>query len=104
MAQIAASSGVGHESLYQTLKPGAQSKFETIGKVMHAIGFQVRAVPLTKTAVKRFAAKGTQTGSLPKSVAVSRVPAEGKRTLKTSAMTAKRTVRYRYSVSVLPQA
>ena len=38
MAQIAKAAGLGRESLYKTLGPGAQPRYETINAVMHALG------------------------------------------------------------------
>lgn len=45
MAQVAASAGLGRESLYKALRPGAQPKFETIRKVFGALGFRLRLEP-----------------------------------------------------------
>ncbi|MDE1179464.1 addiction module antidote protein [Paraburkholderia sp.] len=44
MAKVAADAGLGRESLYKTLKPGASPKFETINKLMHALGIRFSAV------------------------------------------------------------
>ena len=41
MAQIAKDSGLGRESLYKTLAPGAKPRFETIMKVMQALGVKL---------------------------------------------------------------
>ena len=41
MAQIAKDSGLGRESLYKALAPGAKPRFETIMKVMHALGVKL---------------------------------------------------------------
>ena len=43
MAQIARDSGIGRESLYKALKPGSKPRFETIMKVMHALGVKLSA-------------------------------------------------------------
>jgi len=43
MAQIAKDSGIGRESLYKALKPGSKPRFETIMKVMHALGVKLSA-------------------------------------------------------------
>jgi len=45
MAQVAASAGLGRESLYKALRPGAQPKFETIRKVFGAMGFRLTVEP-----------------------------------------------------------
>ncbi|MCL4485944.1 MAG: putative addiction module antidote protein [Nitrospirae bacterium] len=41
MATIARESGLGRESLYKALAPGAKPRFETIMKVMHALGVKL---------------------------------------------------------------
>ena len=41
MSQIARDSGLGRESLYKALVPGAKPRFETIMKVMHALGVKL---------------------------------------------------------------
>ena len=38
MAELAKSSGLGRESLYKALAPGAKPRYETIVKVMHGLG------------------------------------------------------------------
>ena len=42
MSQIAASSGLGRESLYKALSPGAKPRFETILKVLKALGVSLQ--------------------------------------------------------------
>lgn len=46
MAAIADAAGVGRASLYKSLRPGAQPKFDTIVKVLHAMGVRIGCVPL----------------------------------------------------------
>ena len=41
MPQIARNSGLGRESLYKVLTPGSKPRFETIMKVMHALGVKL---------------------------------------------------------------
>ncbi|MGL4209254.1 MAG: addiction module antidote protein [Candidatus Adiutrix sp.] len=41
MTQLAKDSGLGRESLYKTLSPGANPRFETIMKITHALGLSV---------------------------------------------------------------
>ena len=43
MAQVAQDAGLGRESLYKALTPGAKPRFETIMKVMTALGIQMQA-------------------------------------------------------------
>ena len=46
MTQLAKDAGVSRESLYKTLAPGAKPRYETVFKLMHALGvqFKVQAV------------------------------------------------------------
>jgi probable addiction module antidote protein len=44
MAQIAMSAGLGRESLYKTLKVGAKPQFDTIKKVVEALGCHLSVV------------------------------------------------------------
>jgi probable addiction module antidote protein len=43
MAQVAKDSGLGRESLYKALTPGAKPRFDTVMKVMTALGIQMQA-------------------------------------------------------------
>jgi len=43
MSQIATETGLGRESLYKALAPGAKPRFDTILKVMHALGIRLQA-------------------------------------------------------------
>ena len=45
MAQVAKDAGIGRESLYKALAPGAKPRFETIMKVAHALGVKFTAHP-----------------------------------------------------------
>lgn len=45
MAQVARDAGLGRESLYKTLAPGAKPRFETIMKVARALGVKFTATP-----------------------------------------------------------
>ena len=46
MAQVAKDAGLGRESLYKALAPGAKPRFETIMKVAHALGVKFTAQPV----------------------------------------------------------
>jgi probable addiction module antidote protein len=46
MAQVAKDAGLGRESLYKALAPGAKPRFETIIKVAHALGVKFTAEPV----------------------------------------------------------
>ena len=43
MSNIAELSGLGRESLYKALSPGAKPRFDTIMKVMQALGLRLKA-------------------------------------------------------------
>lgn len=45
MAQVAASAGLTREALYKALRPGAQPRWETIWRVMSALGVRLVAQP-----------------------------------------------------------
>lgn len=46
MAQVAKDSGLGRESLYKALAPGAKPRFDTIIKVARALGVRLSAQPV----------------------------------------------------------
>jgi probable addiction module antidote protein len=46
MSQIAKDTGLGRESLYKAFAPGAKPRFETVMKVMHALGVELHAQPV----------------------------------------------------------
>jgi len=41
MMQIAREAGVGRESLYKALAPGARPRYDTVLKVLHALGVKL---------------------------------------------------------------
>jgi probable addiction module antidote protein len=43
MAQVARDAGLGRESLYKALAPGAKPRFETVMKVARALGVKFTA-------------------------------------------------------------
>lgn len=45
MAQIARDAGLGRESLYKALQPGAKPRFDTVMKVMKALGVKLHVEP-----------------------------------------------------------
>lgn len=45
MAQVAKDAGLGRESLYKALAPGAKPRFETVMKVAHALGVKFTVQP-----------------------------------------------------------
>ena len=46
MARVAKDAGLGRESLYKALAPGAKPRFETIVKVARALGVKFTALPV----------------------------------------------------------
>jgi len=48
MSQIANLSGLGRESLYKALRPGAKPRFETMLKVLKALGVSLQFSPSGK--------------------------------------------------------
>lgn len=53
MAKIAETSGLGRESLYKALDEKAHPRFETVFKVLAALGIQMHLVPKVKFRRKR---------------------------------------------------
>ena len=41
IATVAATAGLGRESLYKALKPGAKPRFETVRRLLDALGVQL---------------------------------------------------------------
>ena len=46
MAQVAKDAGLGRESLYKALAPGAKPRFDTVLKVAKALGVRLTARPM----------------------------------------------------------
>lgn len=60
MTELARKAGLGRESLYKALTPGAHPRYDTVFKVTQALGVTLRfsaAEPAKKTAVRKAAAK-----------------------------------------------
>lgn len=69
MAQLAKDAGVGRESLYKALKPGATPGYATVGKVVRALGFSMGVSPARRPApavLKKAAASGKRPDKGPK--------------------------------------
>jgi probable addiction module antidote protein len=45
MAKIASETGLGRESLYKTFAPGAHPRFETVQRVLKALGVRTTFIP-----------------------------------------------------------
>lgn len=50
MTQLARDTGLGRESLYKALAPGARPRYDTTLKVLPALGVTLRAVPSAQRA------------------------------------------------------
>jgi len=46
MAQLAKDTGLGRESLYKALTPGAKPKYDTVLRIINALGVKLRATPI----------------------------------------------------------
>ncbi|WP_028239263.1 addiction module antidote protein [Stutzerimonas azotifigens] len=46
MSQIAKETGLGRESLYKAFSPGAKPRFDTVVKVLRALGVELHVQPL----------------------------------------------------------
>jgi probable addiction module antidote protein len=45
MTQLARTTGLGRESLYKALTPGAKPRYDTVLKIMRALGVKLTALP-----------------------------------------------------------
>ena len=45
MAKVAQDSGLGRESLYKALAPGAKPRYDTVRKLMDALGMKLTVTP-----------------------------------------------------------
>lgn len=46
MTRLARDTGLGRESLYKALAPGAKPRYETVLKLLHGLGIKLTATPL----------------------------------------------------------
>ncbi|AGX88030.1 addiction module antidote protein [Candidatus Symbiobacter mobilis] len=46
MSQLAKDAGLGRESLYKALMPGAKPRYDTMLKLLHALGVKLSASPV----------------------------------------------------------
>ena len=46
MTQLAKETGLGRESLYKALTPGARPRYDTVLKLMRALGVELQATPV----------------------------------------------------------
>ena len=47
VARIARETGLGRESLYKSLAPGASPRYDTVIRLVRALGVELRAAPTT---------------------------------------------------------
>jgi len=87
MTKLADDSGLGRESLYKALKPGAQPRYDTVMKVLDALGVtmvfeaQAKASSASNAVVRQKAEKKTPTTSK-KAVPARRPATESRATAK----------------------
>jgi probable addiction module antidote protein len=48
MSKLAADTGLGRESLYKALAPGAKPKYDTVLKLVRALGVELHAAPAVR--------------------------------------------------------
>lgn len=71
MSKLADESGLGRESLYKSLRPGAKPRYDTVQTVMAAMGMRLAVMPLEPSTPKRSGRKPAHKSRL----TASRVPA-----------------------------
>ena len=50
MSQLAKDSGLGRESLYKALAPGAKPRYDTVLKLIRALGVELQMTPVPRKA------------------------------------------------------
>ena len=65
MSRVAEDSGLGRESIYKALRPGAKPGFATISKIMGALGVRVVAKPIKAKVKSRAASKAIKVATKP---------------------------------------
>lgn len=50
MAQVAKETGLGRESLYKALAPGAKPRYDTVLKLIRALGVELHMTPVVQKA------------------------------------------------------
>jgi probable addiction module antidote protein len=49
MSHVASETGLGRESLYKAFAPGAKPRYDTVLKVLKALGIQLQATPAVES-------------------------------------------------------
>lgn len=87
MAELAKKAGLGRESLYKALAPGAHPRYDTIFKVAQALGvsfhFSVPGIPTTKPKMTRVPVKLKRVRVISKKAPVHPSPGEQRAVAKT---------------------
>lgn len=65
MSRVAEDSGLGRESIYKALRPGAKPSFVTISKIMGALGVRLVAKPRKAEAKSRVTSKAVKVTAKP---------------------------------------
>jgi probable addiction module antidote protein len=52
MSHIASETGLGRESLYKAFAPGAKPRYDTVLKVLKAVGIQLQATPAVESTAR----------------------------------------------------
>jgi probable addiction module antidote protein len=68
MSKVAEDSGLGRESLYKALRPGAKPGFVTISKIMGALGVRMVTKPVKVKAKNRAIVKAAKAAPKPRQV------------------------------------
>jgi probable addiction module antidote protein len=50
IAQVAKDTGLGRESLYKALAPGAKPRYDTVLKLLRALGVEIQMIPIVREA------------------------------------------------------
>ena len=53
MSQLARDAGLGRESLYKAVDPGAKPRYDTVFRLVRALGIELRAMPVSRTTPTR---------------------------------------------------
>ncbi len=53
MSQLARDAGLGRESLYKAVAPGAKPRYDTVFRLVRALGIELRAMPVSRTTPTR---------------------------------------------------
>jgi probable addiction module antidote protein len=59
MTEVASKAGIARESLYRALRPQSQPRFDTVLKVLHAIGLRLVVQPICAESSDRSRGNGT---------------------------------------------